>query len=129
MNASSVVPLIDLVFLTLGSVLGAMSQMSTVEALPVELARVGNGSAIVQAGKFEVLSLTDEGLTHKGDQVSDDQLGQIFKDGDVVLRADQSISAHRMLEVLAELARSGASVTVEVKQEASNTHSGKGKQR
>ncbi len=128
MNASSIVPLIDLVFLTLGSVLGAMTQMSYVEALPVELARVGNGVAVVQVGKFEVLSLTNEGLMHKGREVSEDQLGQIFPSGDVVLRTDRSIPAHRMLEVLAELARSGASVSVEVKQAPGDPHSGKGRQ-
>ena len=58
--AKAILPLIDLVFLTLGSVLAMMTQMERVTAMPVTLAEVGQGSAVVQRGDFDVLTVSAE---------------------------------------------------------------------
>jgi len=114
MHAKSILPLIDLVFLTLGSILGIMSQMERVTALPVELARVGSGAAIVKHGAFSIITLTKNQLTLDGAPLSKEGLKHRVGGKDVVLRPDRSVPTGRTQEVLADLVRAGARVSLEV---------------
>ncbi len=63
MNGKTMVPLIDLVFLTLGSILAAMTQMERVEAIPVAVAQVAGSGQAVQRGEFDVVTVTARGVT------------------------------------------------------------------
>lgn len=117
MGARSLVPLVDLVFLALGSVLAAMTQMERVEAIPVAVARVGSGAAHVRRGEFDVVSLTPDGLSLNGQPVDQAHLPARVAARDVVLRADQSLPTQRTLSVLAALVRAGADVSLQVAQD------------
>ena len=112
----AILPLIDIVFLTLGSVLACMTQMERVTALPVSVAKVGSGAASVQEGEFEVLTLTTEGMILNGQPTSEEQLSEELGNRRVILRAEQSLPTERTLTVLAALVRAGADVSVEVKE-------------
>jgi biopolymer transport protein ExbD len=108
------VPLVDLVFLTLGSVLGAMTQMQRVEAIDVEVARVGAGSTVVRRGDLRVVTLAADGLTLDGERVEAEDFPRLLSGRSVLLRADRTLPNQRTFELLAELTRAGASVSVEL---------------
>jgi len=128
MCPKTILPLIDLVFLTLGSVLGAMTQMERVESIPVEVAKVGTGSAAVRHGKFEIIALNADGLTLNGKPAKLDELTGRLAGKEVVLRADRGLPTQRTLAVLGSLAGAGARVAVEVTQTGSTGPETKGRQ-
>lgn len=117
MNSRMMVPLIDLVFLTLGSVLVAMTQMERVESIAVDVARVGQGSAIVQRGELEVLSVTPEGLILGENLLAPEQLARAVAGKRIVIRAEKSMPTQRTLAVLADVLNAGAEASIEVKQD------------
>ena len=112
----AILPLLDIVFLTLGSVLACMTQMERVTALPVSVAKVGSGAASVQQGEFDILTLSVEGMALNGRPTSEEQLSGELEGRRVILRAEQSLPTERTLTVLAALVRAGAEVSVEVKE-------------
>ena len=114
MGAKAMLPLIDCILLTLGTVLAAMTQMQRVQALPVSVAKVGPGAAVVHNGRFAVLALTADGLHLDGRAVTADQAAAELTGGRVVLRADASLPTERTLQVVAALSKAGADVSVEV---------------
>lgn len=116
MTGKAILPLIDLVFLTLGSILGVMTEMERVETLPVDITRVGQGASVVKHGRFEIVALTKEGLSLNGEVIALNELVTRVAGTDVVLRADRSLPAGRMVEVIAQLVLAGANVSVEVKE-------------
>ncbi len=116
MNARMMVPLIDLVFLTLGSVLVAMTQMERVESIAVDVARVGRGAAIVQRGELEVLSVTPEGLRLGERSIAPAELADAVAGKRVVIRAERTMPTQRTLAVLAEVLDAGAEASIEVNQ-------------
>ena len=114
MGAKAMLPLIDCILLTLGTVLGAMTQMHRVQALPVSVARVGRGSAIVQNGRYELLSLTAEGLQWKDRILTETDAAAELAGRQVVLRADRTLPTERTLQVVATLSKAGVDVSLEV---------------
>ena len=115
MTGKTMVPLIDLVFLTLGSILAAMTQMERVEALPIAVAEVGGGAAKVQRGAFDVVTVTAGGLTVGDRPVDEDHLAVAVAGRRVVLRAARTLPTQRTLEILARIADVASEVTVEVR--------------
>ena len=114
MGAKAMLPLIDCILLTLGTVLGAMTQMQRVQALPVSVARVGRGSAVVQSGRYELLSLTAEGLQWKDRTLTEADAATELAGRQVVLRADRTLPTERTLQVVAALSKAGVDVSLEV---------------
>ncbi len=114
MTGRAVVPLIDLVFLTLGSVLAVMTQMEHVQALDVEVAKVGKGASTVQRGELTIVAITADGLNVNGTDTDLDGALAKVRGKRVILRAPRRLPTQRTLEVLAELARHAAKVSVEV---------------
>ncbi len=115
----AIVPLIDLVFLTLGSVLAMMTQMERVTAMPVSLAEVGKGSAIVQHGEFDVLTISEDGLAFNGDPVGIEQIESRLAGKRIALRADRKLAVERVWRVMARLHKAGCEVAAEVREEPS----------
>ena len=116
MDARSILPLIDLVFLTLGAILAAMTQMERVTALPVELAEVGPGAAIVRQGEFMVLTVRAESLALDGVALTAQELPALVAGGQVVVRCAGELPSQRLLEVVAEVLGAGADVSLEVEE-------------
>lgn len=114
MNAKTAIPLIDLILLTLGSVLAAMTQMQRIEAIDVDVARVGPGPVAVRRGEIRIVTVSDDGLTLDGQAVRREQLADALAGSEVVLRAERSLPTQRTLALLAELTRAAGSVSVEV---------------
>ncbi len=110
----SMVPLIDLVFLTLGSVLAAMTQMEQVEALAVDVSRVGTGQAITQQGELRIVTLTEQGLELEGEKLTAQQIAQRVGTEKIVLRARKSLPTEQTLQALADLAEVRLNVILEV---------------
>ena len=114
MGAKAMLPLIDCILLTLGTVLAAMTQMQRVQALPVAVAKVGPGAAVVHHGRFVVLALTDDGLHFEGRSVTAAEAAAELAGRRVVLRADATLPTERTLRVVAVLSKAGEKVSVEV---------------
>ena len=115
MTGKTMVPLIDLVFLTLGSVLVTMTQMERVEAIPVAVAEVVGGAGKVQHGEFEVVTVTADGVRLGDRVVSDDHLAGEVDGRRVVLRAAADLPTERTLAVLARIAKAASEVSIEVR--------------
>ena len=116
MGDRTIVPLIDLVFLTLGSVLAAMTQMERVESIPVAVARTTAGCASVRRGEFDVVAITLEDVRWNGELITYDEIPDRAPGRQVVLRAERSLPTQQTLELLGELIKAGADVSIEVKQ-------------
>ncbi len=114
MTGKMFVPLVDLVFLTLGSVLGAMTQMQRVEAIDIEVARVGAGTTVVRRGELRVVTLDENETRLDGERVEVGDFARLLSGRCVLLRADRTLPNQRTFEILAELTRAGASVSVEL---------------
>jgi biopolymer transport protein ExbD len=123
MNARMLVPLIDLVFLTLGSVLAAMTQMERVEAIPVQVATVGQGASAVRRDEPVILAVTAGGLTLGQKPLAAADLASAVAGKRVVLRADKSLPTQRTLAVLAQVIRAGADASLEVQTEPATNRS------
>ena len=115
MTGRTMVPLIDLVFLTLGSILAAMTQMERVEAIPVAVAEVSGAAARLQRGQFDVVTVTADGVTVGGRAVAQEDLAGEVADRRVVLRAARDLPTERTLGVLAIIAEVASEVSVEVR--------------
>ena len=115
MTGKTMVPLIDLVFLTLGSVLAAMTQMERVEAIPVAVARVVGGSGKIQRGEFDVVTVTAEGVRLGDRAVGEERLADEVAGRRVVLRAARDLPTERTLAVLARIAEAASEVSIEVR--------------
>jgi len=112
------IPMIDLVFLTLGAIVAMLTQMELIQSIPVSLARVGQGAAEVTTGELDVVTLSDSGLTLNGRSIGLPEIATRDVWNDVVLRVDRAVESERMIEVLAELAKVEARVQIEVKEVA-----------
>ena len=115
MESRAIIPMIDLVFLTLGGILGVMTQMEIVTALPVDITRVGHGASVVQRGDFAILALGPEGMMLDGKPVAPKDLETAVAGREVVLRADEGLPTRDTLTVMADLVRMGVNVSLEVK--------------
>lgn len=110
----AIVPMIDLVFLALGGVLGALTEMQVVKAIPVDIAQVGTGSAVVRHDEFSVLALDQNGMTLDGQPISRDQISQRVVNKNIILRVDRTLPTETTVQILAEISKSGARVSIEV---------------
>ncbi len=120
MDARTIVPLIDLIFLTLGSVLGAMTQMERIETIPVEVSQVQRAGLSVQRGDFVVLTVTSDGMTLNGKPITAGELPERIAGKDVVLRAERSLPTEQTLVALSLSVKAGANVSLEVKPQSSD---------
>jgi biopolymer transport protein ExbD len=111
-----IIPLIDMLFLTLGAALAAMTQMDRVESLPVEVARIGPGVAGVDPGEFAVLSVDPQGMALDGVPIELADVARAAAGLRVVVRADRRLETQTLVWVLAELARGGCKVSLEVEE-------------
>lgn len=115
MTGKTMVPLIDLVFLTLGSILAAMTQMERVEAIPVAVAEVSGAAARLQRGRFDIVTVTADGVTVGDRAVAEEDLADEVALRRVVLRAASGLPTERTLAVLAIVAEAASEVSVEVR--------------
>ncbi len=116
MDIRAILPLIDFVFLTLGAILAAMTQMERITAMPVEIARVGPGAAVVRQGRFSVLTLRSDGMALDGVPITAEELPSVVTGRQLILRAERSLSPQTLLGVLADLLAAGADVSLEVEE-------------
>ena len=117
-SQQTILPLVDLVFLALGGILGAMTQMERVTAIPVDVAHVGQGVAIVKHDNFSVVTLTSDELTFDGVAMNKGEIASKSTGKTIILRADKNLPTEKMMTVLADLVRVGANVSLEIKEES-----------
>ncbi len=109
-----ILPLVDVVFLSLGGVLACMTQMVVIHAIPVEVAKVGGGATVVKHEKFSILTLSSEGMTLDGKPISKEEIPVKVAHRTVVLRVSKNLPAQDMLKTLADLVEAGTQVSLEV---------------
>lgn len=116
-SKAAILPLVDLVFLALGAMLACMTQMELIHALPIEVTRIGKGSsAVPRRDKFEVLTLTERGMTLSGEPITESELISKTANKRIVLRAYKGMPTQDTVKVIAKLAEAGAEVSIEVKE-------------
>lgn len=124
MDARTILPLLDLFCLSVGALVGLLSQMEHVTSIPIALAQVGQGSAIVTQGEFVIVTLSEDGMTLDGEPVSSEELPAAVAGRQVVLRPAGDMPTQETLWVLAQLAKTGADVSIEVKEVRDGVPSG-----
>jgi len=117
-SQAAILPLVDLVFLALGAMLACMTQMELIQTLPVEVTRIGKGSAVPQHGKFAVLTLTERGMTLDGKPITEHELASKVANKKIVLRAYKGLPTQDTISVIAKLAEAGAEVSIEVEEKS-----------
>jgi biopolymer transport protein ExbD len=119
-SKAAILPLVDLVFLALGAMLACMTQMELIHVLPIEVTRIGKGSSVMpQNEEFEVLTLTELGMTLSGEQITESDLPNRTANKRIVLRAYKGLPTQDTVRVIAKLAEAGAEVSVEVQETSS----------
>lgn len=125
MDMKAILPMIDLVFLTLGALLGVMTQMERVTALEIEITRVGKGAAVVQTGEFMILTLSDKDqLTLNGEAVIPKTLQNRVGGQEIIFRVHKNVAAHRVFTLLNDLTLAGATVKLEVEEQLTSVPEG-----
>lgn len=109
--------LLDIIFLTFGAILAAMSQMEKVSALPVEITKIGSGAVVLKRGDFEVVTVTSKGLTMGGQPIDRDELLHQASGRDIVLRVQNDLPYGVAIRLIADLSEVGASISSEVENE------------
>jgi len=116
-SKAAILPLVDLVFLALGAMLACMTQMELIHALPIEVTRIGKGSsAVPRRDKFEVLTLTERGMTLSGEPITESEFVSRTANKRIILRAYKDLPTQDTVRVIAKLAEAGAEVSIEVKE-------------
>lgn len=113
MNARAIVPLIDLVFLTLGTLLVIFTRLEEVETIPVELAKVGSG-AVANTAPATFVTLAEDGL-YVGDRpVDSDALVREVAGRRVILTAAPKVSFSRAIALFSRLKEAECEVSLRV---------------
>lgn len=118
MKMGSLIPLIDIVFLAMGTLLLLITKMEVVEVIPLDLVRVGQ--APVSSRKMEgplFVSINKEGIFMGKEKVGAEELLSRGKGEEIVLRADKNLPFGEVIQLLASLRQKAVSVSLEVEYE------------
>ena len=116
MKVQTVLPFLDMVFLSMGALLAMMVQMEHVTSIPIDTPRIGPGGAIVERGEFHVVTLDQTGITLNGQPIEQDRLMTSVAGERVVLRVERSIPTEETAGLLAALIGVGAMPSLEVRE-------------
>ncbi|TVS01214.1 MAG: hypothetical protein EA423_10250 [Phycisphaerales bacterium] len=118
MTLRSMLPLIDLGFLTLGAVVAILSQTTRIDAMPVDLAEVGPGVTSAVSDNPPVVTVRADGVFLGDRPIGRGELALLLDPSETVLvRADREATSGRLLGVLAEITAAGVDARLEVQQE------------
>jgi len=118
LNARSMLPLIDLGFLTLGAVVALLAESSPrkIEMIPVDLASASAGSSQLLDVREPVVVTVTPGAILVGDQPSSlDSLVASINGRDVILQPDRGSDAQDLIVVMSTLTAAGIDVRLAVK--------------
>lgn len=114
----SFIPFLDLIFLTLLSMLAIFSEtsMDRMEAVNVELVTVGQGAEPRDTRPPTILTLTRDGALFLGrERIEAGVLKTLPANRPLVLRADAGVSYERVLRTLDEIKKTHREVLLEVR--------------
>lgn len=115
MTLRSMLPLIDLGFLTLGAVVAILSQTTRIDAMPVDLAEVGPGVTSAVSDNPPVVTVRADGVFLGDRPIGPGELATLLDPSETVLvRADREAASGRLLSVLAEITAAGVDARLEV---------------
>ncbi len=115
MTLRSMLPLIDLGFLTLGAVVAILSQTTRIDAMPVDLAEVGPGVTAAVSDNPPVVTVRADGVFLGDRPIARGELAKLLDPSETVLvRADREAASGRLLSVLAEITAAGVDARLEV---------------
>ncbi|MCC5785246.1 MAG: hypothetical protein JJU33_00940 [Phycisphaerales bacterium] len=115
MTLRSMLPLIDLGFLTLGAVVAILSQTTRIDAMPVDLAEVGPGVTSAVSDNPPVVTVRADGVFLGDRPIGRGELALLLDPSETVLvRADREAASGRLLGVLAEITAAGVDARLEV---------------
>lgn len=114
MQSRVFIPLIDLVFLSLGAIVAILSQTQLIQSFAVEVTQVGAGIAAITRQEITVVTVTDQGTFVDGDPVDLGGLAGAVDGRLALLRVDQHVPADVLINVVSVLAADGVELRIEV---------------
>ena len=108
------IPLIDLVFLSLGAIVAILSQTQLIRALPVEVTEVERGIAAIARDRMAVVTISRDGLFADGEPVGLDELVGVVDGRLALLRVDRRVPAETLVRVMSVLAAGEVELRIEV---------------
>ena len=122
MNLSSLLALLDIFGLSVGALLGLLTQMNYVTTIPVHLAEVGEGFVVVTQGDTVTLSMTTVALAFEGGAIKFDDLADAVHGKDVIFDIGKTVTSEDFMPVLSEISTSAQSVALGVKESTDSAH-------
>ena len=117
-NVEGLLPLIDIVFLTLGTLLVCMTRMDMVKSVDVNFVRLGAAQiATVQLEEPVFVAVRPGQLFVDEQEVDPGQAKALVSGRQVVVRAYQSVPYGEVLRLVGNLKDAAANITLEVKSE------------
>jgi len=111
-------PLIDMVFLTMGTLLVLMTQMERVISIPVDFVKVGTGAVISKKIDNPIfVAVSFEGLFIGQEKVDVNGIKDRLKGKEVILRVDKQIPYGQAMKLVAVIKESARHISLEVKDE------------
>jgi hypothetical protein len=113
MNTRSIIPLIDLGFLTLGAVVALLAQSEFIERLPLNLAQADGAERTPLLADHASIAISQDELFIDGVAVTLDELPNELNGRTPVVRPEADIDAERLIRLLAVLADFNPTVQLE----------------
>ena len=110
------IPFIDIVFQALGALIVVMATFQHVEAVPVNFATVSKEARITTSVNNPLfIVVSKNGLFSGKNKVKLNELKQITKDKEAILRIDKDIPYGMVMEVVSEIQNNAKNISMEVK--------------
>lgn len=114
----NLLPFIDMIFLSMGTLLLLMTDMEVVESIPVDLVRVGRAQVLSRKmDKPLFVAINKEGVFVRKEKINMSELIAKAKGEEVILRADRSLPVGEVIQLVASLRKKAESVSLEIEHE------------
>ena len=122
MNLSSLLALLDIFGLSVGALLGLLTQMNYVTTIPIDLAEAGEGSVVVTQSDSLTLSMTADTLAFEGEAIKFSDLAVTVHSKDVIFDVSKTVTYEDFIAVLSAISPSAQSVALGVKESTDFAH-------
>lgn len=115
MKTQAILPLVDLGFLSLGAIVAVLTQTQLIDALPLELARDGEGIAPRVSESLPIVRIDETGVELDSEPIALGQLADVVKGDRVIVRTAGESTTQQLVDVLGALASAGIAAELEVR--------------
>jgi len=115
-KATHLIPFIDIMFQALGVLIVVVATLQHVDALPVNFATIAKEVVVAKRmGKPVFVVLSKKGLFFGREKVTLDDLKDVVKNKEVILRVDKDIPYGNVVEAISNIQDKAKNIALEVK--------------